>query len=314
MEVYNKRNQIISNIIGIVIGILFIVSAWTKTYPIDSFEYIINAQLGLSKSLSAILARIMIGLEYALGIFLTVHFLLKRKWVVVSGILLLIAFSIHLLFLWINEGSDVNCGCMGDVVRMNPIESIIKNIACIIALWMMLRFTQGSAKVKLHNIWLLFVTLISMAIIFVAFSIKNLPEHLSYHLIYDENQPEQPKVNLKEGKHIVAYMTLGCGHCRTAAKEFANIKQQHPDYPIYFIMYQPDDTTGLATKKEDFLMDTKSENIPQHFLHAQTFVSLIEETNNNGTPVILWMQDSAIIREVPNGSINAEDIAVWLKK
>lgn len=303
----------VANIIGIVLGLLFIFSAWTKTFPISSFEYTIYSQLGFSKIISSYLARIVIGIEYGLGTLLLLHFLLKRKWVIIANILLLIGFTIHLLILYIQVGNDVNCGCMGDVVKMAPLPSIGKNIIIGILLLLQLTWTKSFAKIKLSNAWLVLFILACVATLFVAFPLKPQPSHLSYHKLYSAEQPEQPKVDLLKGKHIVSFMTLGCGHCRDAAKEFATIQSEYPDLPLYFIFLQPDDTTSLGDKKNDFFFDTKIEHLPHHFIKAATFIEMVEESGNAGTPVILWMQDSSIIREIPNGSIDGQEMNAWLQ-
>lgn len=329
MSQSSSRN-IFAVILSILLGVLFLFSAWTKTYPVSDFEYIIKSQLDIPTFWSAVLARAVIGFEFALGFFLLVHGFIKKKWVVIAAILLLVAFSIHLFILYLNVGNDANCGCMGTVVEMSPLPSIFKNVIMIALLFVLLKLTQGSPKVKLHDAFVLFLSILTMGLMFVLFPIKQAKEYLSYHTIYSPEQPEQPSVNLNSGKHIICFMTLGCGHCRDAAKEIVSVSEQHPDLPFYIFLLRPEkhrDSTdvdtlvevdsaweaSIALQEKDFFEDTKAKHIPHSYLKAKTFISLIEESGNIGTPTILWMRDSTIIREIRNHDFSVKDIKNWLQ-
>lgn len=322
--------------LSILMGALFVFSAWTKTYPSPAdFEYIIKSQFHIPGYWSAVLARLVIGVELVLGFFLLLHVLVRKKWIVIAGILLLLAFSIHLLLLYLSVGNDANCGCMGTVIEMKPLPSILKNIVMVVVLGMLLKLTQGGPKVRLHNAFVVLLALITMVLMFIVLPIKPASEYLSYSKIYDPAQPEQPAADLKEGKHIVCFMTLGCGHCRDAAKEIVKIKEAHPEFPFYILFLQPQqhnkpDTAGVQDSvamrtadsllqirikelETDFFEDTKASAIPHSYLTEDAFVSLIMQSGNSGTPTILWMQDSSIVREVINHQFNSKDIENWLK-
>ena len=330
-----KVQSVLEISLSILMGALFIFSAWTKTYPSPAdFEYIIKSQFHIPGYWSTVLARLVIGVEFALGFFLLLHFLLKKKWIIVSAVLLLLAFSIHLLLLYLSVGNEANCGCMGTVIEMKPLPSILKNVLMIGALMVLLKVTKGSGRVGLHNAFVVLLGLITVALMFVVLPIKPASEYLSYSRIYDPSQPEQPAVDLREGRHIVSFMTLGCGHCRDAAKEIVRIREAHPEFPFYIFLLQPQphikadtlqkDTATARTEdsllqvrirelERDFFEDTKASAIPHSYLNEEDFVALINQSGNNGTPTILWMQDSVIIREVINHHFNVKDIENWLK-
>lgn len=307
-----KTQSIIAALLGILLGALFIFSAWTKTYPIEDFDYIIASQLHLSNSVAALLARAVIGTEFALGVFLLLHFILKKKWVVTSAILLLLVLTAHLVILYYNLGNDANCGCMGSVIPMKPLPSILKNIVIIALLVSLYKTTHGSSKIPIKQIFLVALTLLSMGIIYLIFPPKKASEFLSYHKLYQDTTFLQPNAKLLEGKHILSLMTLGCGHCRDAAKEMVAIKKQYPDMPFYFLIKSPRDSAVRVAAEKDFMDDTQAQDIPFSYVNDEVFMQYLSECDNIGTPVILWMKDSSIIREVPNHNINANDLKTWL--
>jgi hypothetical protein len=309
----SNKKIILANILSCIIGLIFIFSAWTKTYPISEFEYIIYSQVGTSKVVGAYIARIIIGVEFALGFFLIAHGLLKKKLVIISSILLLLALTIHLVILYINVGNDANCGCMGTVLPMKPLPSILKNVILLAILLYIHKHTNGQVKIKLHNGIIVILTIISMVIIYFSFPMRAKPEYLSFHKLYDTLQPMQPSVDLLDGKHIVSFMTLGCGHCRDAARALSNMKREHPEMPFYILFHMPTDSIKKIEYEKDFMDDTKATNIPYSYINDSTFFFFIKESGNIGTPVILWMKDSFIVKEIPNYDYNAEDIINWLK-
>lgn len=305
--------NLIANIAAALVGALFIFSAITKLLPISEFEYLIQSQISVSKTLASIAARFFIGIEATLGLLLILQFILKRKWVITSSIVLLVAFSIHLTLLWMNEGNDVNCGCMGTLIPMKPIPSIAKNIGLILLLVLSYSWMNPLRKIRVPNIYLLLCILLGTGAFYLAYPMKSASEYLALSNMYLTEQPEQPKVDIRSGKRVLCFMTLGCGHCRDAAKAITAINENNPDIPFYFVMLYPKDTTNIDQQLFDFLEDTKSYKIPFHFIDTKTFVDYIQASGNTGTPTILWMQDSTIIRDIRTDNIQQKEIETWLK-
>lgn len=115
---------------GLISG-LFLLSAVLKLIPLWAFEKQI-VDLGLTDWCSAhYLARLIIALEFAIGIgILQKHFL--KRLVIPVTVLLLVAFCIHLCIVGAQSGfTNGNCGCFGQLLPMTPLEAIIKNVVTI---------------------------------------------------------------------------------------------------------------------------------------------------------------------------------------
>lgn len=306
-----KKGKILLIILSALIGIIFIFSAWSKTYPIQYFEYIIESQLHFSHLLSAIAARFFIGLEGAIGILMLINIYGFRRWILKACLLLLIIFSAHLVYLLIAQGNEVNCGCMGSVAPMSPIVSLLKNAGLIIGVAILLKWHKNDDGLIL-NVASFIVTDIIIAVPFFLFPIES---QLSLPLskLYAPTAFEQPVQELRKGKHVLSFMSLSCTHCRHAAGIMAKMKRKDPALPFYFILAGGEDSTR-APLLRDFMQETKADNVPHHFMSQKDFVDMINMTGSYGVPVILWMQDTTIIRKVGISEVDAKEIEAWLKQ
>lgn len=298
-------------LLSVVIGGIFIFSAYSKTEPVQYFEYTINSQLHLSWNLSALLARFFIGLELALGLLMVVNVFGYRKWVLKLSLGLLVLFSMHLVLLWITQGNDVNCGCMGRIAPMTPLQSLLKNTGLIIATIVLLRFYKTEDG-KTLNMLTLPVSLILVAIPFVIFPLKQ-PLTLPLSRLYAADQKEQPKAELRQGRHILCFMSLSCSHCRDAAKIITAMKRKSPFLPYYIVFANGTDSTRDA-RLADFMADTKADNIPYHFIDQEDFVDMIHRSGSDGVPSIFWMKDTTIIRKISIPELNLAETQEWLKQ
>lgn len=115
----------------IVLSALFLLSGISKMFPIWLFEKQM-IDLGIADWCTApYLARLIIALEIAIGIAVLQKHFLKRLVLPVTT-LLLVAFCIHLSMevMKYGAGGD-NCGCFGQLIKMTPLEALIKNILTI---------------------------------------------------------------------------------------------------------------------------------------------------------------------------------------
>ena len=138
-----QPSRIFLIIITIAAGGLFLYSAYTKTIPIQTFEYTMVEYAHLPWLLDAIGARFFVGLEAGLGALIALHLFGNRKWILKLALALLVFFSTYLAYLWIKVGNNVNCGCFGDAIWMNASTSLIKNAILLIIIGILLKFQQG---------------------------------------------------------------------------------------------------------------------------------------------------------------------------
>ncbi|WP_106522942.1 MauE/DoxX family redox-associated membrane protein [Taibaiella chishuiensis] len=303
--------KILLILLSVGIGAFFVFSAYTKTEPVQYFEYTINSQLHLPWHMSALLARFFIGLELALGLLMVVNVFGARRWVLKLSLGMLILFSLHLVLLWITQGNDVNCGCMGSIAPMSPAASLLKNIGLMAGIGLLIRFYRTRDS-NLLNIITLPVSLVLIAIPFVIYPLKQ-QLNLPLSRLYQPDQKEQPKTELRQGRHILCFMSLGCSHCRDAAKIITEMKRKSPFLPFYIIFPSGTDSTRAA-RLADFMADTKADNIPFHFVSQKDFVDMVQLSGNDGVPCIFWMKDTTIIRKISIPELNLAETEEWLKQ
>lgn len=155
--------------IRILIAALFLVSAYGKVYPdpsaygtISMFEIKQLYPLGFSAELAKIFSRSLIGVEFALGLFLLFPFDLK-KWVIPALIAMLSIFVVHLTIEIFTTGNKGNCGCFGALLPMTPLEAIMKNVLSI-GLLALLWKRYGAQLPERSNIWFL-TTILSLCML-----------------------------------------------------------------------------------------------------------------------------------------------------
>ncbi|RQO30520.1 hypothetical protein DBR32_13225 [Taibaiella sp. KBW10] len=298
--------QFLIYLLSALLGCFFIFSAYTKTEPIQFFEYTLYAQLHLSQNTAAYFARFFIGLEAGLGLLLLLNIYGRGKWVIKMAFWLIVAFSIHLAILYFNAGNDVNCGCMGSMIPMTPVVSIIKNIALLCLLALLLKKSTSESSNTLH--WLASIVLaIVVAVPFALFPSQSKTVALSK--LYNPANKEIPQIELRKGKHFVGFLSLSCSHCREAAKDLRKMKAADTSLPIYFVFMDPENDTVKTDMLQDFMMDTKANNIPYNFLAQDPF----REIAGMYVPAMFWLQDTTIIRKLNVPDLNQKEFQLWLK-
>lgn len=159
--------------IRFVVSFLFLLSAVAKLYPspyfaISTFEVKQLYPMGFSENFAPYFSRILIGIEFALGLLLLQKNFL-RSVVIPATVLLLAVFTAHLTIeTFVSGGNSGNCGCFGSLLPMTPIEAIIKNVAAILLLGWLYVILPKSNESK-GNFWIL--TTVTFASILALFMI-----------------------------------------------------------------------------------------------------------------------------------------------
>ncbi|WP_333667586.1 MauE/DoxX family redox-associated membrane protein, partial [Flavobacterium sp.] len=157
--------------IRILISFLFLLSAVAKLYPspyfaISTFEVKQLYPMGFSEGFAPYFSRILIGIEFALGLLiLQKNFL--RSIVIPGTILLLAVFTTHLTIVTIQDGGNSgNCGCFGSLLPMTPVQAIAKNVvAMILLVWLFIIMPKTNERKD--NFWVL--TSVTFAMILMLF-------------------------------------------------------------------------------------------------------------------------------------------------
>ena len=268
--------------IRISISFLFLLSAVAKLYPspyfaISTFEVKQLYPLGFSGDVAPFFSRILIGIEFALGLLiLQKHYL--RKLVIPATLLMLAVFTTHLTIVTFqNGGNSGNCGCFGSLLPMTPIEAILKNVVAMVLLVILLKVMPKKDESK-SNFWILTST--TLAFILLLFMLapmqaeSNLvdvtgaePEDTAAIEVVDtlksdlvvepkkidtikkivteiKDEPVQHKsgyssyfASIDKGRKILCFFVPGCDHCREVAKELTEMKSKDKNFPDIRIIF-----------------------------------------------------------------------------
>ena len=127
----NSQWSMVNSLSSKLVGCVFIIAAVLKLISIDEFEIYIYSFDILSFLLTTFVSRIIIVGEFILGLFLILKINYKFIWK--TSLIILILFTLFLIYAAIFR-EDSNCHCFGDLVELNPLESIIKNLILILLL------------------------------------------------------------------------------------------------------------------------------------------------------------------------------------
>ncbi|MDP2385061.1 MAG: hypothetical protein Q8M29_01700 [Bacteroidota bacterium] len=301
-------------LLSVLIGGLFLFSAYSKLYPIEPFEFTF-VDIGISNwRLSPFFARTIIGLEFFIGILFIINYK-TRGFTSKLSIGILTFFVLYLCFILIKNGNDSNCGCFGELIKMTPVESIIKNLALILVNIVLLKWGEeiNLKKFRIPVISLLLV--ISIAIPYILN-----PVDLNYskaYLMKKENQyfmPLDTLVNnayihpvsneIKKSKHIVAYLSSSCPHCKIAATKLRIMKDKNKNLPLLFVI------NGEEEKVKVFLDETKSHNVAWTKLGERPFVYLA----GTHLPSIVLVNNQTVEYDLNYFFLDQTEIENWLKK
>ncbi len=119
-----SKIKITIHILRILLGLFFLLSAIFKLISIDEFEIYVFSHGLLSFDLSSFMARLLIGIEFFIGIMLIINLYFRQIWII--SLTMHSAFTIYLAFLTIS-GSTENCHCFGEIFKLSPVESMMKN-------------------------------------------------------------------------------------------------------------------------------------------------------------------------------------------
>ncbi|MFN5183484.1 MAG: MauE/DoxX family redox-associated membrane protein [Bacteroidota bacterium] len=305
--------KILLFLLSVFTGLIFIYSGYTKLHPIEPFEFTF-VDLGIGGWQTApFLARCLIGLEFLIGILMISGVRVKQTALITIGTLLM--FSVYLIFILIKEGNNGNCGCFGNAIVMTPVQALIKNVFLLVISFMLFKFYEGF-DYRRFGVWLILlfsVASLSMPHVlnYVDFDYSAsylVPKENFFKLeldsLYKDAKLNVPPKNLKNGKHVLAFMSMSCPHCRIAAKKMRIMKEKNPGLPIYFIL------NGDNDKIKPFFDDTKARNIKFCILNGKNFVYLA----GLNMPTIYLLNNSVVENKVNYMELDQREVEKWLSK
>ncbi|WP_276134752.1 MauE/DoxX family redox-associated membrane protein [Polluticoccus soli] len=297
---YIKR--ILGLILLLALAAVFLFSAYSKLVSFEAFQWTF-VDLGVSNIMVAsVIARLFIGFEFLIAFFLLFHIYLTKV-TYPATIFMLLALTGYLVFLLAKQGNTGNCGCFGDWIYMKPMEAIWKNVAMLAAVGLL--YILYPVRPYKGQEWL---AAIVTPFVLEPLNVNNTPEKanlpINLSLLYEAGS-QKPEVELRSGKHIVAFMSLTCPHCRKAAYFLQVLKKNDPKLPIYLVL------NGDPENFKAFFEESKAYRVPHMlFDNKPAFIELAGEY----VPAIYWVNNSVIEYKSNYTQLDPQLIKKWVKQ
>jgi hypothetical protein len=300
--------NVAGTIVSMLLGIIFLFSAYVKIYPIELFEFSF-IEINLASWASApYIARVFISLEFFIGILLLLNINGGNKLLAKLTLGLLIILTFYLILIIIDQGNNGNCGCFGTFIKMTPLESIVKNLI-LISLTIVLFLTPSKLNISSEKYIILSAAIAAISAPFILNPVSEVHppsvNDINYELRLDElyqRKMDIPHYDLRKGKRVIAFMSLTCPHCKIGAQKLNIIHNQHPELPIYFIL------NGEKSELNEFLQETKTKSIKYSFMSAKEGFIV-----NSGLslPAILWVNNNKVENKTKYTQLNEKDLMKW---
>ena len=253
------------HILRLLFALSFLFSAYTKFVAPGYFEInLMDQGIAYSRELAAHLTRFFIGLEFALGALLFFPYYTKK--VVLFSIGLFGVFSLHLAYLFF-LGDNENCGCFGEMISMNPAQSLLKNaILLSVAVWL---YFKKEKETQSKPIYLVFaLILVASMWLFLPLPGKDAQKFNAFTSFVGEG-----RVDLSQGEVLVAVFNLDCEHYQVAATALGQLIDEQQLPPIYVLCFREG-----STSVSEFETITQT-NFPHTFIDTDTFFNLIDASS-----------------------------------
>lgn len=208
-------------ILRILVAALFVVSAVSKIVGINQFGLYVYSFGFLPLALCHLLVRLCIGVELVLALFTLFGWFPRTLRLLTCGMLLL--FSLFLCYSAL-IGREDNCQCFGQLVDLNPMQSLLKN-ALLLAL-VLFYYRLVPPKPCLNRRWLLLPLLLAallMAVPFIDYDFANADFNKQKFHAAAASGGELRRFGVGEGRRLVILALPGCPYCRMARHEIDSI-------------------------------------------------------------------------------------------
>ena len=303
--------SVIQSIIRILLGCTFLLSSVLKLISIENFELYVYGFGIFSFVAVSFLTRILIVCEFLIGVGLVFRIWYKPTWYV--AVAMMCGFSLFLVYAAIFKG-DENCHCFGDIIELNPIPSIIKNI---LILGLLLVVKQQD---ELHHAIKPYVISISiLSILFVAF--LGLPPQAFYSKIFKETDERFNPAAFETAmatapynivvdstrNEIIGLVSAGCSHCKAGNRIMQAIFEQNELDKTAFknIIWATTDSSLNVFK------DTTN---TQNYSYTRMPPNILIEINYGRFPTYVFFEKGQFRKAINYKEINEKDIVEFLKK
>ena len=278
-------------------------SSIAKLSSMESFELYIFSFGFATFDICSLVARAVVIMEFLLGSFLVFNLLHRfMKWITAA---FLAVFSIFLLWR-LMAGDTESCHCMGDVVDMNPTQSLIKN--AVLAVLLAVSWKTDRLVYKRQNLIAFLIAAVTTVVVFLVwppdFYYRNTSE--SNDLSQEAFRPVADSLGFSRGRRVICFYSATCEHCRHCASKMAGIIRRH-DIPLDSVsvlfmqthVAQDSVVTAFYAEHGDGLV------LPYHDLHPFDFIPL----TNGSMPLVTLFKDGNLVKEYDYLSLDEKELA-----
>lgn len=286
----DKIRTIAKTVLRILLGLFFIATAVMKLLSIENFELYIYSFNLFGFGLTSVIARLVIAFELLVGAGLIAKIQYRKIWWLTMS--MLIGFTLLLIYVAIFR-HDANCHCMGDVVELSPVASIIKNIV-VMALMLLVRkeddyFFKGKLAVGIAIVVAALVVpygLFPTDGIYNMFSKNKTLNTESFTEFMQDSLTQTLQVD--KGNYIFGYVSAGCGYCKLGTKKLNSIVDKNDLNTDRIVMF--------IWGKDETISTFKEETGAYDFRYSK--LSPIQSIQITGGlfPTFVYVQDGKIVK------------------
>jgi hypothetical protein len=303
-----RTQQILFTVLQALLGLMFIASALLKLPGIERLEFTMVENIHLGWFAATIASRALIAFELFLGLHLFLyHGHRWNKWI---SFITLLVFTVYLVLVYFLKGNEEDCGCFGKAITFTTLQGIYKNLI-LLALNIALLFDKSTGfnftrLLPGYFQGLLLAGAVSTVLIvqplYTSFDEEDTNISLNWDLIYKHPTNPAPDVELRTGKHIIAFLSSSCMYCKRAAYKLSLLHEKYPSISVWFFI------NGTEEDIQAFLEKTKSGKVPHSkFNGPKDFQSLA----GNVLPAIYFIDNGNVIHKRHFDEIRESDFSVW---
>lgn len=285
-------------------GLVFLFSAVAKLLSVRSFELYVFSLGLLSFDFTSLAARLLILLEGCTGLwFLSGWKLRWAKWIAWAQLAFFSAFLFWRIFL----ADGASCHCFGELIDLNPWQSLGKNV--LLALLIALSAEELWPR-PLRPLYLAAVGLAAGIGLFVAS-----PPDWYYRqgretgYVVPDKWEALEKEHPLPGKRIVCFLSTRCEHCQDLSRKLYGMLERQgigPEYMQTFFLMTSDST---QVEVEAFFKDFFGGTVyPSAVLDPLTFLGV----TSGAMPVVVLSEDGRPVQEFDYYALDEKAMAAFL--
>ncbi|MDR0789984.1 MAG: DoxX family membrane protein [Bacteroidales bacterium] len=303
----NKKT--IGLICRILLGLVFIASAVLKYLSIEATDMFLFEHKLMPWTLTQFVTRLLIAFEAGLGVLLLLG--IKPRLTRILAFLSLIAFTIYLLLkpIWFG-GTDENCHCFGNYIRLSHTQSIIKNVVMLL-LACMIGWSNGW-KTRFATLITIIVAVLATAATIIIYPPDTILTNLyGKEISLDKEGFEELKqldevkpLELQKGKKVLCLYSTGCKYCKRTAMKIEVMIQMHD-------LKRQDFTTifwGGEKGIQKFRTETQTQPLATALVNPMFFL----KATKGKQPVIVLLNEGKIEQIFNSRSLNEEKLVHFL--